>query len=349
MLINNNPNLIRVKKGQQPESKHNYTKKTKSSKELGFKGFYNNPVTRSVVRGTTNMVNESGAIFENVFALFLTGVLRPITIMLTPNAEKRDKQYAAAHSIASGIIGFAMSVAMFKPIAEANKRILKDIEPIANKNGIAENFRNILSETKLEEQERKGLIEAMKKFGQVPDDFSDDVLLRLKKIQLFGKALGRIETEEALKRPVKEGTKGIFERLSSRLKGITSIDKAEKMMSRIIKTLEKSSEKGAKKVPENLKYLTKSKPFELYKRLTTHGLKFLIIPLQAYLTIGLLEPVMKKIFPPKTEDHMLDVNYVASQNLMKDTLFQANSDPQKDIFLDFTLKTRQLRRLNADS
>jgi hypothetical protein len=53
----------------------------------------------------------------------LTCLLRPIVIANMPGAEKRDKQYAAAHSIASGLWGYVTAVIMFNPINNAVKNV----------------------------------------------------------------------------------------------------------------------------------------------------------------------------------------------------------------------------------
>ena len=48
-----------------------------------------------------------------LMALFLAGVLRPLTIMALPGKkDKDDKIYASGHSMASGLIGFGVSTAL---------------------------------------------------------------------------------------------------------------------------------------------------------------------------------------------------------------------------------------------
>lgn len=51
-----------------------------------------------------------------LMALFLAGALRPVTIMALPgDKDKEDKIYAAGHSMASGLIGYAFSTAVTTP------------------------------------------------------------------------------------------------------------------------------------------------------------------------------------------------------------------------------------------
>ncbi|MDD3419166.1 MAG: hypothetical protein PHE78_01045 [Candidatus Gastranaerophilales bacterium] len=62
-------------------------------------------------------------LLDAAVVLGLTCLLRPIVIANMPGAEKRDKQYAAAHSIASGLWGYITAVIMFNPINTAVKNV----------------------------------------------------------------------------------------------------------------------------------------------------------------------------------------------------------------------------------
>lgn len=59
-----------------------------------------------------------------LIALVLAGIMRPATIMALPGKEdKEDKIYAAGHSMASGIMGFAVSTAITSPFDESIKKV----------------------------------------------------------------------------------------------------------------------------------------------------------------------------------------------------------------------------------
>lgn len=76
--------------------------------------------------------------FGATFALVLTGVFRPAAIMSLPGDKKNkdDSKYAAAHSIASGVIGFIVSSVVSKPISDAIKKVIdKPQIYIRGKNG----------------------------------------------------------------------------------------------------------------------------------------------------------------------------------------------------------------------
>lgn len=85
------------------------------------KNFYNN----QKVQWFLKLADDNQSLFNAIFALGLTCVLRPLTIMALPGEKKNndDKKYAAAHSIASGIIALGISIAISNPIASAVKKI----------------------------------------------------------------------------------------------------------------------------------------------------------------------------------------------------------------------------------
>lgn len=79
---------------------------------------------------------ENNVVFSAGFSLLLTCLLRPASIMALPADKKNkdDKKYAAAHSIASGIIGFVISLIVANPISDAVKKMLKDPKEYLPKN-----------------------------------------------------------------------------------------------------------------------------------------------------------------------------------------------------------------------
>lgn len=70
---------------------------------------------------------DNQLVFSSLFALFLTCTLRPISIVALPGQKKNkdDKKYAAAHSIASGVIGYVISLIISNPLAVAIKQKLR--------------------------------------------------------------------------------------------------------------------------------------------------------------------------------------------------------------------------------
>lgn len=81
--------------------------------------------TSKTLRKFLFMADTSQVVFASLFALVLTGFFRPVTIMVLPGQKnnKDDKKYAAAHSVASGVIGYATSLLVSSPIARAMEKL----------------------------------------------------------------------------------------------------------------------------------------------------------------------------------------------------------------------------------
>lgn len=81
--------------------------------------------TSETLRKFFIMADNSQSVFGALFALILTGIFRPATIMALPGQKKNkdDKKYAAAHSVASGLIGYGIALIISSPIAKAMKKL----------------------------------------------------------------------------------------------------------------------------------------------------------------------------------------------------------------------------------
>lgn len=93
---------------------------------------YTNPKFRKLLE----FIADQQLVFGAAFALLLTCILRPASIILMPGKKNKDDQkYAAAHSIASGVIGFAISTLLFLPVGNALKKFKENPKKfITNKN-----------------------------------------------------------------------------------------------------------------------------------------------------------------------------------------------------------------------
>lgn len=86
--------------------------------------------TNKNVKKFFHMAESTPAVFSSLFALMLTCTLRPAAIMATPSSKKNvdDKKYASAHSIASGVIAYILSLGLLQPLANAMNKIKKSPE-----------------------------------------------------------------------------------------------------------------------------------------------------------------------------------------------------------------------------
>ena len=90
-----------------------------SGKTETFNGFLNSKfLTKSL-----EFASDNGALFAAGTTLVCSSLIRPLAILATPKAEKENKQYACAKSIASSITGFAIMAIVSKPIVQAVKNI----------------------------------------------------------------------------------------------------------------------------------------------------------------------------------------------------------------------------------
>lgn len=83
------------------------------------------------------VVNDHNIASSAFMALILAGILRPATIVSLPGKKEqstKDKIYAAAHSISSGVIGFVASVILTSPLDAAVKKVFGTRE-VLDENG----------------------------------------------------------------------------------------------------------------------------------------------------------------------------------------------------------------------
>ncbi len=93
-----------------------------SQNNPNFKGALNN---KYLLKGLEKVADHGMSVGAGT-SLFMSLAVRPLSISLTPDVEKENKQYAIANSIGSGIIKFAMVEALALPIESAVKKIDKN-------------------------------------------------------------------------------------------------------------------------------------------------------------------------------------------------------------------------------
>lgn len=102
------------------------------SANVNFKGGFFNAIGKTEKEFYTSKGFEKFAklttkpvLLESVAAIGFASILRPTTIMAMPG-DKRDKQYAAAHGVATGAWGYATASLLFGPIDKAVGNVVKN-------------------------------------------------------------------------------------------------------------------------------------------------------------------------------------------------------------------------------
>ena len=106
---------------------------------------------------------------QALFALVLAGILRPLTILALSGdseKEKKDSRNAAAHAVASGVIGFVSSTIIMSPFDAAMKRVKNDPAKYLGKAGKkAESYLGDLKAKGLTKTQKFKNVETLMKMG----------------------------------------------------------------------------------------------------------------------------------------------------------------------------------------
>ncbi len=110
---------------------------TKKPAEINFSGLLSakkpfNIYTSPRVKRFLELAHDAPAVFNAFFSLGLTCVLRPASIMVLPSDKKHadDNKYASAHSIASGIIAYGLSVVLLSPLSKGVEKVGKNLKEL---------------------------------------------------------------------------------------------------------------------------------------------------------------------------------------------------------------------------
>ena len=146
MIIKTHQNSALIKpKGTAEKGTTHFQGKGIQANNVSFQGFIDpntlkgfekwgvklaNKIPENFYKGKTlayiaDLAKNYPGIFESFAALGVTCTIRPISIMALPGAKTEDKQYAAVKSIASGIVGYALSLVLYKPIGDIMMKLGK--------------------------------------------------------------------------------------------------------------------------------------------------------------------------------------------------------------------------------
>lgn len=134
-----NSGFLETRKNSQSEKKKNagLCEKNNRGYNVAFNGSLpvkSEAAVNAMVSGKMRLLNwlldfvkEHNVAGSALMSLFLAGALRPATIMALPGEkDKEDKIYASGHSMASGLIGFAVSTALTTPWDGGVKKVMEN-------------------------------------------------------------------------------------------------------------------------------------------------------------------------------------------------------------------------------
>ena len=161
--------------GQESKAAANAMKKTIGDKILTSKWF----------DSLTTAAEKHNVATSALIALGLAGVLRPATTMALPGKkDKEDKIYASGHAIASGVMGFVLSLILTSPLDDAFTKCYEASKKLANveflKSGKSIADKDVLKQTQELMQDSKAL-EAVEKRASQP---LKDMFLKLQELTL---------------------------------------------------------------------------------------------------------------------------------------------------------------------
>jgi len=145
--------------------------------------------SNTILDKLNSLCNKHTVIAQNLVALVLAGVFRPVAIMSLPGKKnKKDKQYASGHSIASGLIGFGFASVIMYPLGKAVSKI-KDSIKEASKNPtkyLTEKSKEIYKVANLKDLENSRTFENVTRIiDMAPDVFIFGVLKAMLTIALI--------------------------------------------------------------------------------------------------------------------------------------------------------------------
>ncbi len=97
--------------------------------QTAFKSIWNN---KAVLKGL-EMISDHSASFVAATTFVMASGVKPLSISLTPNVKKENKQHAIANSVVSGLVKFSLAELIAIPIENGIKKIDKNPYKYLNK------------------------------------------------------------------------------------------------------------------------------------------------------------------------------------------------------------------------
>lgn len=103
-----------------------------NNRDISFNGFYDSKSLKKWLEFAAN----NGTLFAATTSLALSGI-RPLAILATPDADKKNKKIACTKSITSTLNGFLITLACSRPLSKAITKIDKNPEKYLNNETIS--------------------------------------------------------------------------------------------------------------------------------------------------------------------------------------------------------------------
>lgn len=320
---------------------------------VNFKGGFFNAeklATSKFIQKFAVLAYEKASIFESAFAVGITCFLRPATNLVMPGAEKRDKQYASAQSIASGLTGLAVPMLLQNPITNAGENLFRKVQLSK-----LEHLKNWKGYEKLQDKPFKEAILELDDIVVKNETKAEDIIeIKKEEIKALQKGNKKAIDQKAIDKITGE-IKDISDKAEATLHDIFNIpsqmvknkevdprsykiDNSIKDMAKIVKNPNQKhfSEEILKKpfaevirmakLDDKLEYLKAPKAYETLKYLTmSYGPKLLITPILALVTIKGITPVMKLLFPkePKKQVPAVEIKPRVPDHFKNETVFKS--------------------------
>ena len=104
---------------------------TSKAAQPQFTGAIDKVLGSKAFEKVAEFAGKNSATFNAASSLIMAGVLRPAAIMALPaknENEQKNKGNAAAHAIASAVIGFAITSVVMKPISAGLQKVMGNTE-----------------------------------------------------------------------------------------------------------------------------------------------------------------------------------------------------------------------------
>lgn len=189
--------MCEKKRGYSADYCGSFTGKSEAAATVMNKNFGDKILGSKWFNSLASAAEKHNVATSALIALGLAGVLRPATTMALPGKkDKDDKIYASGHAMASGVMGFIVSLILTSPLDDAFTKCYEASKKLANveflKSGKSLEDKDVLKQTQELMQDSKAL-EAVEKRASQP---LKDMFLKLHELTLSKEEFKKLTKEQ---------------------------------------------------------------------------------------------------------------------------------------------------------